>query len=350
MRLKENGTIILTVFFLILIAILGFISLYIFSLSEDQDDVGVSDTEGPPPKEVIISNLTNSSATISWVTDTPSIGYVKYGESVSEIESTANDVQGDGVNANQNLHYVRLTSLDPGQEYFVEIYNNDTAFNNAGEFYKFTTFENNDISTPNTLRVSLPSGTTNAIVYAHASNGGSTSTVSSLRATNESVLLQLNNLKDKVNGDEYNLDGNLIRIFATATDGTRYARDIEKFDEIIAFSQADTVASFYDPNAVIGTIVAEEPEPIPEPEPEPTTEPVPDPVPTPQPQPTPQPVPQPQPTLPPAGGEEPNVPVNDINNIPDTAISSEILSSFGSILGGLLLAAFGLSFWREKKS
>ncbi len=179
------------------------------------------------------------------------------------------------------------------------------------------------MATPETLKISLPYGITNSVIYAHSSNGASTSTVSSTRATSPDSTLQLNNLNDKLGGGDYTIEGNKIQISVTASDGTRYRKEVTDFSGIINFGAEDTVTAFYNPEQVLSQTVAEEPEPIPEPEPTPTPSPS-------------------VPTIPPTGGNP--------SYIPNTAVSEEVLASFGTIFGGLILMLLGLSLWGGKST
>jgi len=70
------------------------------------------------PQEILITNITDSSATISWITPgLKTTGYVKYGVS-SNINNVAIDNRDSGENKGLfNIHYVEIVNLDSNTNY-----------------------------------------------------------------------------------------------------------------------------------------------------------------------------------------------------------------------------------------
>ncbi len=71
------------------------------------------------PKSVTISNISDSSFTVSWVTDNETIGFVKYSEDLS-LNKSAYDDRGEGSKA-RVTHFVVLKDLSPKQNYLFKI-------------------------------------------------------------------------------------------------------------------------------------------------------------------------------------------------------------------------------------
>jgi hypothetical protein len=89
------------------------------------------------PQEVKITNITDSSFTVSWVTQKEAIGYV-------EVEETSPKTHLDNRDATDNLgkyttHYVEVKNLDSEKKYSFTIYSEGKEFRNEGRSYSVTT-------------------------------------------------------------------------------------------------------------------------------------------------------------------------------------------------------------------
>jgi hypothetical protein len=73
------------------------------------------------PKNIKISNLGSSSFSVSWTTDTPLTGYIKYSDNLSNINLPAGDVrdQISGTSQSYTNHLVNIVGLSPKTYYFV---------------------------------------------------------------------------------------------------------------------------------------------------------------------------------------------------------------------------------------
>ncbi len=69
-------------------------------------------------RDLRVSNLRDTSVTLSWMTDEPTTGYVLYGES-PELGQVA--VDGRGAQLSAETHYVTLTKLKPETRYYFKV-------------------------------------------------------------------------------------------------------------------------------------------------------------------------------------------------------------------------------------
>jgi len=93
------------------------------------------------PKQVKISNLTDNSFVVSWVTDKKALGFVKYGTTPS-LETTARDERDRLGNKTTpyKVHYVKISNLQPETKYYFKIGSGKELFGDTnGEPYQVTT-------------------------------------------------------------------------------------------------------------------------------------------------------------------------------------------------------------------
>ncbi|KKQ92117.1 MAG: Adhesin for cattle intestine colonization [Candidatus Woesebacteria bacterium GW2011_GWA2_40_7] len=86
------------------------------------------------PKDIRISNIDNSSATISWITDKETFSFVSWGEG----QTSLNKIEREG-NEKLSIHTISLTGLKPGTKYFYKINSGGTMFDNKGIPWQFST-------------------------------------------------------------------------------------------------------------------------------------------------------------------------------------------------------------------
>lgn len=130
------------------------------------------------PKDVRISNITDNSVAISWVTDSTTQGFVKYG-SGSSLDKTALSEIGRGT-----THYVVLRNLEATTRYAFKIVSGDIEFDSNGSAWETTTGA--DIGQPES-NIIISGNVKNknnldidgVIVYAQMPNGTSLSTFTS---------------------------------------------------------------------------------------------------------------------------------------------------------------------------
>ncbi len=124
--------------------------LGVFGVRQGQEwFLKASPTEAP--KEIRITNLTDKSFTVSWLTDSEVGGFVKYGEGEG-LENVAIDLRG---NDNFETHYVDVEGLKSESEYRFKIGSGGKLFDNAGVPFTIKTAK---VAKPNILESDLVSG------------------------------------------------------------------------------------------------------------------------------------------------------------------------------------------------
>lgn len=115
----------------ILVGIVLSIPLAIFGFFAYQNvTTRASDSE---PRDVVISEITDSSVLITWSTDQPTQGVIEYGTSPTTLVFFAPEAQ------KVQQHEVELTLLTPKTTHYFHIRVNDTVFDNGGVPWTFTT-------------------------------------------------------------------------------------------------------------------------------------------------------------------------------------------------------------------
>lgn len=87
------------------------------------------------PKNVTVSNISDSGFTISWVTDKETIGFIKYSDD-SSLNQTEVDVRDTSVPKLRTTHFVSLKNLSPKQNYFFKIVSADSLFGQGDKPYQ----------------------------------------------------------------------------------------------------------------------------------------------------------------------------------------------------------------------
>jgi len=92
------------------------------------------------PKQIKITNLTDNSFTVSWITDEQTVGFVQYGAG-RELSFTALDDR-DQLSGQQGkfwAHHATLKNLKPATNYFFKINSGGKTFDNNGQPYQVLT-------------------------------------------------------------------------------------------------------------------------------------------------------------------------------------------------------------------
>lgn len=162
-------------------------------------------TEAGPteePKNVEITNVSDTSATISWITPgAETVGYIQYGTGPSP-EFIAFDVRDDGENSERyTLHYVTIQELNPDTIYYFVIvvggkeYKNDTAFY---EFQTGPTLPGLQAPLPVIGEVDESAGTDQEyVVYVYAQYGENISNKISVLTNEQRYSIDLSNLRSQ---------------------------------------------------------------------------------------------------------------------------------------------------------
>jgi len=172
------------------------------------------------PKNVKISNLGSSTFTVSWTTDTPVTGYVKYSENPAKIKTPAGDIR-DQISGNSQgytNHYVGVTGLSPDKTNYFMIGSGSQLYDDTGKPFEIRTGQQ-VIAPPedviNGKVVGADSGpVNNAIVYVEAEGG---QTLSAMTKTDGTWKLNLALSRDSKGAVlTYDPSSSLVSIFVQA--------------------------------------------------------------------------------------------------------------------------------------
>ncbi len=129
------------------------------------------------PRQVKFSNISDTSFTVSWITDTSVSGYVKYGEGKTDQTLSDNRDQVAGSTGQYTTHYVTIRSLKPQTSYSVLIGSGSQTYDDNGSPYSLQTALVARGKTPDadtmSGKVVLPSGqpAPGVIVYVEIEGG-----------------------------------------------------------------------------------------------------------------------------------------------------------------------------------
>ncbi len=132
---------------------------------------------GSAPKNVRITNITDSSFAVSWVTDAEVAGFIKYGEGSALNKTELDEVE------NSTSHYVTVQGLKPQTTYSLKINSGGVDYDQQGSPWQVTT--GSQISAPESNIVSgtvvSPTGAPvgNALVYISVGGSSPLSTLTS---------------------------------------------------------------------------------------------------------------------------------------------------------------------------
>lgn len=92
------------------------------------------------PKQIKITNITDTSFSVSWITDGTIAGAVRYGTDKS-IPFTAKDDRDETSSTvnNYSIHHATLKNLSPSTSYYFKILSQDKLFDNNGQEYVIQT-------------------------------------------------------------------------------------------------------------------------------------------------------------------------------------------------------------------
>jgi hypothetical protein len=171
------------------------------------------------PKDVRITNITDTSFTVSYSTDAQVSGSLNYGKDKSLGQSALDDRdQQSGNLANYNIHNVTVRLLSQQTQYFFTITSGQDSFLNNGEPFSVTTgpvLDNPPTQTPMAGKLILPDGSNpnEAIVYVTMDGA---QVISTLTKADGSYVLPLNSLRTSDNTAYFTLsDSTNIKILAT---------------------------------------------------------------------------------------------------------------------------------------
>ena len=173
--------------------------------------------------DITVSNLTSSSATISFFSDNSVSANIEYGTDNTSLTPTS-------FSTNAKFHSFQLTNLTSTTLYYFEITSGGVSYKDNGEFYSFQTAQV-AIGTPYIVYGTVVDVGTSAITDAYVKlvaqqDGISSSPLSAVTDSNGKWNLNLGNLKLADTGGVMNYNvGHLIRLSILQTDNSKFTQD-----------------------------------------------------------------------------------------------------------------------------
>ncbi|MEK7526057.1 MAG: Ig-like domain-containing protein [Patescibacteria group bacterium] len=164
------------------IFLLQFKNIFNLKASPDQD-----------PKQVKITNISDKSFSVSWITDKATVGFVSFGESATTLNQTAPDTDDSA----KNVHTITVVGLTPNKNYFFKISSDGTLKDNNGIAWNAQTGPTLSVSTnaqivSGNVVTSTGQPATQALIYLTTSGS---STVSAKVSANGSWVIPLSKLR-----------------------------------------------------------------------------------------------------------------------------------------------------------
>lgn len=168
------------------------------------------------PKDIRVTNITDSSITISWTTDKETFGFITWGDS----QGNTNKILKDGEKSQKTYnHFLSLTGLQPNTTYYYKINSDGTNFDNGGIPWQFTTGSSLNPSKNSTLLSGNIISATGepeigALVYANIDGY----TLSTQTSETGNFVFQLGNARtlDLKNYAQIGMDSTLVQISVVA--------------------------------------------------------------------------------------------------------------------------------------
>ena len=115
---------------------------YTLSLTTTKETTAVTSAAftltGPATTPVpVITNVTNQTFTVSWVSQNAEVGQVNWGTTAEALTNTASDDRGAATS--DDTHHVTISSLDSGTTYYFEVVSGGVTYNNGGAPFEVTT-------------------------------------------------------------------------------------------------------------------------------------------------------------------------------------------------------------------
>lgn len=121
------------------------IAVAVFILGKNSFLKNITPTTTSAPKNIRISSVTENEFTVSWTTDEPEVGFIKYGESPSKLDQVANDNrdQQSGEKSEFKTHLATIKNLEPEKKYYFKIGAGtgikENLYDNEGSSYEIVT-------------------------------------------------------------------------------------------------------------------------------------------------------------------------------------------------------------------
>lgn len=97
------------------------------------------------PTEIKLANVTENSASVSWLTEKATVGSVVYSLNLDlNAEMTVGDDR--GITTVSTLHQITLKNLKPGTNYYFQLISGDRAYDNGGKPYVLRTIQHTGVT------------------------------------------------------------------------------------------------------------------------------------------------------------------------------------------------------------
>jgi hypothetical protein len=164
-------------------------------LVKTKTGTNVDADETNAPKQVRITNVSDNGFSVSWLTNSPTSGTVKYGLETSSIKQSAMDDrdQLSGESGSFEVHHVTVKNLTPSSKYFFKLESGGKQFDSNGKPFEVSTgavLGTPPVADPVYGTILSPSGSVaeGAVVYLNVSNAAP---ISALAKTNGNWALSL---------------------------------------------------------------------------------------------------------------------------------------------------------------
>jgi len=93
------------------------------------------------PAQVKLTNVADTSFSVSWVTERDATGFVKFGESSSSLGQTITDDRDQATGQTNNFlaHHVTIKNLKPATKYYFKLGSQSRTYDNSGKPYEILT-------------------------------------------------------------------------------------------------------------------------------------------------------------------------------------------------------------------
>ncbi len=192
-------------------------------------------TSPQEPQNLRITNITDNSFTVSYVTNSQTVGSLNFGKN-NTLGQNVSDDRDQGTLTNHTVHNITVTSLSPQTKYYFTIISGGQTYTNNGQLFEVTTgplLSSPDKQQTITGKVLLSNGNPpqEGVVYLTTENSDILST---LTKPDGSYSFSINLLRTKDLSSYYNFDQNtLIKMLAWG--------ETSSSNVVFSFSQTQTI-------------------------------------------------------------------------------------------------------------
>lgn len=247
--MKKNNNLQVFILLGIVVLIPFAIVVYRIFVANNSNSQGTSNT----PQEIVTSNITDTAATVSWVTPSEAQGYINYGNSINNFPLKQNDYRDGNSVGKYNTHYVEIKNLSPDTRYYFEIISNGADFDREGDLaFSFKTLPSGAVITSaESISGSINTTSSETVVYAHVTDGSTVSSSASAHITSGNFSFNKNSFRNVNTGEAYDLEGAVVVVSATDGDLKRGSGEIDAQATRITDIATSAGGAQYDPQETI---------------------------------------------------------------------------------------------------